>query len=109
MLVYIRLWYRARLIVALIRLANEANERGKLIWSVVNKHHFFYHLGVQAACVNPAMTWTYMPEDFVGKVSQLGHGSAIGTGMHLISQKIAERIRIVRFLQLVRGLVEGDE
>ena len=88
------------------RLAEEANDRGKLIWSLVNKHHFFYHVGRQAEFGNPSTTWTYMPEDYVGRVSKAGHGAAVGSGICSVIRKIAERIRVVRHLQLVRGFVD---
>ncbi len=88
------------------RLAKEANDRGKMIWSLVNKHHFFYHVGQQAAFGNPTFVWCYMSEDYVGGVSKAGHGAAVGSGICIVVRKIAERIRIVRHLQLVRGLVE---
>ena len=44
-------------------LARAANDDGRMLWSVVNKHHFWWHLAAQAKFLNPTMVWTYMPED----------------------------------------------
>ncbi len=44
-------------------LARFANDAGRLVWSVVNKHHFYKHLSDQAKYMNPRMVWCYMAED----------------------------------------------
>ena len=44
----------------------------KFRWSIVPKHHYFWHLGKQATDLNPRMSWCYANEDFVGKISTIG-------------------------------------
>ena len=41
-------------------------------WNIVPTHHYFWHLGMQAADLNPRMSWCYANEDFVGKISTIG-------------------------------------
>ena len=44
----------------------------KFLWSVSTKHHYLWHLAMQAQDLNPRMTWCYANEDFVGKISTIG-------------------------------------
>ena len=85
-------------------LARSANDEGRLQWSIVNKFHFWYHVGEQACFINPRYVWTYMAEDYVGRVSELGAGCLTATKALDVNRKIAERIRLVRWVQLTRSL-----
>ena len=86
-------------------LARSANDDGRLQWSIVNKFHFWKHLADQAIFCNPRFVWTYMAEDYVGSISAVGASCLPGTGISNVNMKIAERIRLVRFLQLARCIM----
>ena len=44
----------------------------KHLWNLATKHHYFWHLAMQAKDLNPRFTWCYANEDFVGKISTIG-------------------------------------
>ena len=92
-------------------LSREAMESGRLLWSLVNKHHFSLHLCMQAKWVNPRFVWTYMWEDFVGHVKDLAGACAAGTSLLRISASIAQKYSVVMHVTLTRGLTpwESDE
>ena len=46
--------------------------RAKCLWNITPKHHYFWHLAMQANDLNPRMSWCYANEDFVGKISTIG-------------------------------------
>ena len=60
-------------------LAREAADSGKKKWSIVNKHHFFYHLGVDDSFVNARQLWCYQGEDFQRHISTAANSCAVGT------------------------------
>ena len=44
----------------------------KCLWNITPKHHYFWHLAMQANDLNPRMSWCYANEDFVGKIATIG-------------------------------------
>lgn len=80
-------------------LAKDAMDNGQLMWSIVPKFHFGFHLCEQA--VNEDMTyyWCYSGEDFVGRIARLGHLVAMGKSTHTIIPFLADRYRIGFFLR----------
>ena len=55
----------------------------KCLWSIVPKHHYFWHLAMQANDLNPRMSWCYANEDVVGNIAIIGmscrHGQVAAT------------------------------
>eukprot|EP00959_Pyramimonas_sp_CCMP1952_P234747 4904920-Pyramimonas_sp.AAC.1 len=59
-------------------LSGRAMDDGKLKWSIVNKHHFTYHL-VRQVTLNPKYVWCYQAEDYQRFVTGVGSASAVGS------------------------------
>eukprot|EP00959_Pyramimonas_sp_CCMP1952_P457180 9474452-Pyramimonas_sp.AAC.1 len=79
-------------------------ENRVLKYSVVNKHHMFYHIAQGAAFCNPKFQWCYMAEDFMRHIVKIGAASLMGSPTLKLSQKVCERWRIGRYFEFERGL-----
>ena len=77
-------------------------DKGLKMWSVVNKHHFLEHMMEQAEFENPIMYQVYSGEDFVGRISRLGHMCLPGNPTHTITTLLTERYLIGLHLRLTR-------
>ena len=75
-------------------LSKKAQQERKKLWSETPKLHFFWHLGQQGKFLNPKVFWTYMSEDFVGKISKLASSLLNGLRVYLVSQKLAQQYRM---------------
>ena len=49
-------------------LAQDADDAEELLWPVVPKHHWLWHLGERCMYLNPRRGCTLVDEDFVGKI-----------------------------------------
>ena len=76
------------------KLARASMDEGRFEWSVVNKHHFFYHLCQETAWENPKNYWCYSGEDFVGRISRLGRSCANGTRTNAITIPLVSKYRL---------------
>ena len=83
-------------------LAKKAMEQGRLLYSTVNKFHFFEHLVQQAEFENPMLYWAYSGEDFVGRIARIGHLCLPGKPTHLITPVLLHRYAIGLHLRLTR-------
>ena len=63
-------------------------------WSQVPKFHLMEHLAVQGKYLNPRFFWTYMSEDFVGKVAKMGSALLRGTARHKVAYKVIKCYRM---------------
>ena len=59
-------------------LANSAVARGVLIWNVVPKFHFLWHLGQKAQYSHPRKGNTMVDEDYVGLIKTVVHSCVLG-------------------------------
>ena len=50
----------------------------KCLWNMSTKHHYFWHIGMQAQDLNPRLSWCYSNEDFVGRISTIGMSCRYG-------------------------------
>jgi hypothetical protein len=75
--------------------AHASTVLGRLLFHVVNKHHFAAHIAIQARWLNPEVSWTYQYEDLMGKVKRVAAAARDGTPRVLIGRKVAERYRVV--------------
>jgi hypothetical protein len=73
-------------------------------WSVIPKHHYLAHLAQQAYVINPRMLWTYGGEDFVGKVSDLGHHCLRGNASFRVGSALAERYKLAMHIRFAKRL-----
>ena len=73
------------------RLCKLAQAKKQMLWGEVPKMHFYYHLAQQGKFMNPKMFWTYMSEDFVGKMSKLAHSLLHSNKIWNVSRKVAEK------------------
>ena len=83
-------------------LARLALNEGRMLWSLVPKHHFITHIGEQSAMENSRLFWCYSGEDTVGKLSALGHQCISGKPMHEITPVLLSRYRISVHLKFQR-------
>ena len=46
---------------------------------IVPKHHYFIHIALQAAYLNPRLGWNYADEDFMSVLKAMGESCSAGT------------------------------
>jgi hypothetical protein len=85
-----------------------AEKQGNMLFNLVNKHHYCWHLSRKFKYLNPRVTWTFKTEDYVGKISTLGHNCAMGKSKLLVANVLCEKYRECEHLRLTRGCF-GDE
>ena len=61
---------------------------------VTNKFHVLYHIAYFARFQHPRAGWTYVWEDFVGRIQKIGMACTSGTPMHLVSDKIMDNYSV---------------
>lgn len=81
-------------------LAKTAMDSGKLVWNMVPKHHFLEHLCHQGCFEDLKMFWCYSGEDFVGRISRMGHMCLSGKPMHQMASFLVDRYSIGYFLRM---------
>lgn len=59
-------------------LGRNAAERGRVLWNVVPKHHYFAHFASQALLINPTAVRCYIDESFVGSICEVWSSSKAG-------------------------------
>eukprot|EP00959_Pyramimonas_sp_CCMP1952_P457372 9474836-Pyramimonas_sp.AAC.1 len=85
-------------------LATNAMEANKFKYSIVNKHHMFWHLADGARFCNPRMLWCYMAEDFMRVMAKVGSAALMGGPTLALSAKVTQRWCIGRYFDIERGL-----
>ena len=84
-------------------LARLSVDRGRMMYSMVNKHHFAVHLAQQATYLNPRRFWTYMFEDHVGVMIKIASSCTPGTSVLSINSSIADKVRLVAHMRMNRN------
>ena len=56
-------------------------------WSMTIKHHYAVHIALQSRYANPRMSWTYVDEDFMSLLKEIGDG----TPPHMVVNKTCEK------------------
>ena len=87
-------------------LTNAAISDGRALWNVVPKHHYFYHLAYSAGWCNPATGWTYVDEDFVGKVAFICKSTVKSLGPLRLGMNLVWKLRRLLWIRVKR--FEGD-
>ena len=69
-------------------------------FSTVPKHHYCVHLGQQAKYLNPSYCNCYGGEDYIGKMTSLGHACLSGTAGYKLSHSMMVKYRYAAFIRL---------
>ena len=69
----------------------DANDRNKLWWQEVPKHHYVQHISAQAAFQNPRYSWNYSDEDFMGCLKRICESCLSGTQAHRVVAKLVRK------------------
>ena len=85
-------------------LANEADRRGDLLFSVVPKHHYYWHLGRRALYMNPRRGNCMIDEDYVGTIKTVVHSAVHGTEAHLVPSRVMEKVLWGKYLLMEYGI-----
>ena len=72
-------------------LAKDAIRRGLVLWHVVSKHHYFFHMGLQCYEANPRTNQTYLDESFVGRIAEVYKGSLNGPHARTVQRTVAQK------------------
>ena len=82
-------------------LAQRADAEGLCLWRFVPKLHYWYHLGERCVYLNPRVTSCWIDEDYVGKVKAVVVSCTMGTPMHSVPAKVAEKLSWVVHIDTV--------
>ena len=85
------------------RLVNFAVAGGALLWAMVPKHHWLWHLGDRATLLNPRRGNCMIDEDYVGAVKEVVRSAAHGCPSHKIAERVAEKMQWGRYITIVYG------
>ena len=73
------------------------------------KFHTFWHCVLDSRFLNPKCHWTFLDEDFVGKISKLTHSVSHGVRATKLSLKVSPKYRLLVHLRLSRlGFPDAD-
>ena len=75
-------------------LAHDADSNGGLLFSVVPKYHYAYHLADHAQFVHPRKGNCMIDEDFMGVTKKVVASSVFGTKPHAVPEKVALKYRL---------------
>ena len=74
-------------------LADYWAKRGRLVFAVVPKSHFWIHLAENAKYVNPTSSSCYANEDYVGRVARVAAAVVKGRAATRVGQGVARNMR----------------
>ena len=91
-------------------LANWADERGVLLFSMVPKFHWLWHLGHKAQYLSPRKGNCMVDEDFVGVCKEIVRSCAHGTASHKVPHSFVEKYRWgLHFLNRYGDVFHGED
>ena len=64
-----------------------------LLFSVVPKLHWMWHMGFKAKFLNPRRGATFIDEDFVKHMKKVAGKGVSGTPMHLVPSVVTKKYR----------------
>ena len=68
-----------------------ADENGHVLFNIVPKHHYMWHMARQAKFINPRKTNTMLDETFMGIVKDIVRSCAHGSQCHRIHMSFVEK------------------
>lgn len=89
-------------------LSHIAMTRGDLRYPFVVKAHYLRHTTCGNDGLNPAAIWTYMHEDFMGRMVHCAQRCIAGTPALLIGRKVAENYRVAFAIRMDLWRAERD-
>ena len=72
-------------------LAEDAMQRKLRLWQVLPKHHYFAHIGLEAAFWNPRFVHTYIDESFIGRICEIFHASLDGMFEAVVQDNVTSK------------------
>ena len=75
------------------KLAHESDDKDLLLFNAVPKLHFFWHMSQRARFMNPRRVATFIDEDFVKLIKQIGARCAHGTQQHNVPRSLMAKYR----------------
>ena len=84
------------------RLAAAADRDGKLLWSVVPKHHMLWHFARKAKWLHPRRGACYQDEDFMGTVKALVEGCTRAIPLHKVASTVLTKYRWGMYFQYLQ-------
>ena len=73
-------------------LANAADMRKTLVFNMVPKFHFLWHLGYRAFWLNPRKGCTMVDEDYMGVVKRIAASCVHGSPPHKVPKAVMDKI-----------------
>ena len=70
------------------------------------KHHWAAHVGWLCQWQNPRSAWNYRSEDWIGRMSRIGHSVSHATRASRIAGPLLHKYRCMLHLRLTRGYFE---
>lgn len=92
-----------RLLLHYNYLTQQALSQGHLLYNLVVKHHFLWHVADQSKWLNPRSSWAYSYENFIGKIGTCARSLVFSTPPHLVPTKLVENYRLALCLRLRRA------
>ena len=80
-------------------------DRSQMLYGVVTKHHFFWHICDLAKYQNPRWTACFEFEDFMGKIKKCAQASMAGSSLPLIGAKVMKCFCLAYHLRLKQLVV----
>ena len=74
-------------------LANRSDQRNELLFNVVTKHHWLWHIGERAMYLHPRIGATMIDEDFVGHVKEVVQACTSGMPSHNVQASVCDKYR----------------
>ena len=83
-------------------LAQHASSQGQKLFLIIPKFHLWLHLAWNCRYYNARFGWTFMDEDFMGKVAQIAKASVFGLGPLRLGATLVRRYLITIALRFHR-------
>ena len=80
-----------------------AKKKHRMLFKIVHKHHYTWHMSKKFKFLNPKLTSTFKGEDYVGQVSLMGNNCSRGKSRLLVASALSEKYREHMHLRLTRG------
>ena len=87
-------------------LNREAGSRNRLLYNVVPKVHYAWHLAYNFRFMNPRHTWTYKCESWVGHVSKIAASCSNGVRLTRLTVPLSEKYMYFVLLRLTRQIFD---
>ena len=78
-----------------------ALRNNQLLYHMVTKHHFFWHIAYMARYQNPRWTACFEFEDFMGKIKLCAQAAMAGSSLARVGSKVMEHFLLSLHLKLV--------